>query len=234
VSNLTFYCPSRDGRRKAANIPAMTSTVRPSYPGISRARPYPFPVDPLSYIPTLPRPPSVEQRDYDPYVDHRESHVLCSTPDVNITTTPKGWPACTGARRHSNTDSARSAFSSKAPPRVCCKPYPPVESIKWEGKELSRGTNNGGRTNKTDISPTSEINISSNTLLYSFFETWDRFPLSQFVTPTQALRCKEIQYSPFPTGRRAFFCPNQDKPPVYSLCIIIRSREYATQIHSSA
>jgi hypothetical protein len=29
----------------------------------------------------------------------------------------------------------------------------------------------------------------------------------------QALRCKEIQYSPLPAGCRAFFCPNQDKPP---------------------
>jgi hypothetical protein len=132
--------------------------------------------------------------------------------------TPQGWPACTGARRHSNTDSARSAFSSKAPPRVRCKPYPPLESIKGEGKELSR-EEDGRWENKTDIFPTFEINISSNTPLYSFFETWGRFLLSRLVTPTQALRCKEIQYSPFPAGRRAFFCPNQDKPP----CILFAS-----------
>jgi hypothetical protein len=49
---------------------------------------------------------------------------------------------------------------------------------------------------KIDIFSTSEINISSNTPFYSFLETWDRFPLSQLVTPTQALRCKKIQYSP--------------------------------------
>jgi hypothetical protein len=57
--------------------------------------------------------------------------------------------------------------------------------------------------------------------LYShfFFETWARFPLSQLVTPTQALRCKEIQYSPLPAGHRAFFCPNQDKSP----CILLAS-----------
>jgi hypothetical protein len=54
------------------------------------------------------------------------------------------------------------------------------------------------RTMKTDVSSTSEINISSNTPFYSFVETWDRFPLSQLVNPTQALRCKEIQYSPPP------------------------------------
>jgi hypothetical protein len=81
----------------------------------------------------------------------------------------------------------------REPPRVCCKPYPPLESIKGEGKELSRGTtDNEGQKNKTDISHTPEINISSNISLYSFFETWDRLPLSWLVTPTQALRCKEI------------------------------------------
>jgi hypothetical protein len=61
----------------------------------------------------------------------------------------------------------------------------------------------------------------NQSLLYSHFpsETWARFPLSQLVTPTQALRYKEIQYSPLPAGRRAFFCPNQDK----SLCILLAS-----------
>jgi hypothetical protein len=117
-------------------------------------------------------------------------------PIINITTMPQGWSACTGARRHSNTYSARSALSTKAPPRVCCKPYPPLESIKGEGKELSREDDR--RKNKIYIFPTSEINISSNTPLYSFFETWDWFPLSRLVTPTQALRCKEIQYFPSP------------------------------------
>jgi hypothetical protein len=61
----------------------------------------------------------------------------------------QGWPARTGAYRHSNTDSARSAFSSKAPPRVCCKPYPLLESIKGEGKELSRRRTNDGKMRQT-------------------------------------------------------------------------------------
>jgi hypothetical protein len=65
---------------------------------------------------------------------------------------------------------------------------PPLVSIKGEGKEFSE--------DKTNVFSTSAINISSNTPLYSSLETWDRFPLSQLVTPTQALRCKEIQYSP--------------------------------------
>jgi hypothetical protein len=48
---------------------------------------------------------------------------------------------------------------------------------------------------KRDVFSTPEINISSNTLFYSFLETWDRLPLSQHVTPIQTLRCKKIQYS---------------------------------------
>jgi hypothetical protein len=68
---------------------------------------------------------------------------------------------------------------------------------------------------------TTHISTSQAICLYSHspFETWARFPLSQLVTPTQALRCKEIQYSPLPTGRRAFSYPNQDKSP----CILFAS-----------
>jgi hypothetical protein len=54
-------------------------------------------------------------------------------------------------------------------------------------------------------------------LSHFFFETWAQFPLSRLVTPTQALRCKEIQHSPLPARRRAFFCPNQDKSPCIPL-----------------
>jgi hypothetical protein len=49
-------------------------------------------------------------------------------------------------------------------PRFCCKPYPPLESIKGEGKELSREDDR--RKNEIDIFSTSEINISSNTPMY--------------------------------------------------------------------
>jgi hypothetical protein len=45
-------------------------------------------------------------------------------PIDNITVTPQGLPARTGARRHSNTHSARPAFFSKAPLGFCCKPRP--------------------------------------------------------------------------------------------------------------
>jgi hypothetical protein len=56
--------------------------------------------------------------------------------------------------------------------------------------------------------------------LYSFFLSLrlGRGALShKLVTPMQAPWCKEIQNSPLPAGRRAFFCPNQDKPRVFSL-----------------
>jgi hypothetical protein len=72
----------------------MTDTVQPSCPGISKARPYPFLVDPLSYIPTRPRPSSVEQGDHGPYVDQKELHVLYSIrmsrrPIINVAATPR-------------------------------------------------------------------------------------------------------------------------------------------------
>jgi hypothetical protein len=52
----------------------------------------------------------------------------------------------------------------------------------------------------------------------------------KLVTPTQAPRCKKIQTSP-PAGRRAFFCPNQDKPP----CVLLASpsRKGTRSTHSS-
>jgi hypothetical protein len=76
-----------------------------------------------------------------------------------------------------------------------------------------------------------EINISSNHLVFLF-------PLlrpglaalsRKLVTPTQAPRCKEIQISP-PAGRRAFSCPNQDKPPYVLLAS--PSRKGTRSIHS--
>jgi hypothetical protein len=80
-------------------------------------------------------------------------------------------------------------------------------------------TNNEQR--KTSLHPTKEDQHLKQSSLYSHFsfETWARFYLTQLVTPTQTLRCKEIQYSLLPAGRRAFFCPNQDKTP----CILLAS-----------
>jgi hypothetical protein len=122
----------------------VTSTVRPSCRGISRARPYLFLVD----LPLLRLDPASttigQQRDHT-RTSTTENHTSSTAPGmfhrpvINITMTPQVWPACTGARRYSNIYSARPAFSSKAPPRVFFVDLdPPLESIKGEGKELSR------------------------------------------------------------------------------------------------
>jgi hypothetical protein len=67
----------------------------------------------------------------------------------------------------------------------------------------------------------SEINISSNhpCTLFSLFETWARRPLSQACNPYASTSVQgNTKLSP-PAGRRAFFCPNQDKPP----CVLLAS-----------
>jgi hypothetical protein len=82
-------------------------------------------------------------------------------------------------------------------------------------KRAGRGsTTDDGRRNTSHPPIIEDQHLKQSPLYSQFFsETWARFPLSQLVTPTQALRCKEIQYSSLPAGRRAFFCLNQDKPP---------------------
>jgi hypothetical protein len=102
--------------------------------------------------------------------------------------------------------------SPQGAPGVPSSSYPikgQVGALQKKSRSKQRQKNNEPQTMKNQ-SP-----------LYSHFsfETWARFPLSQLVTPTQALRCKEIQYSPLPAGRRAFFFPNQDK----SSCILFAS-----------
>jgi hypothetical protein len=83
---------------------------------------------------------------------------------IDVTTMPQGWLACTRARRYSSTDGTHSAFFSKAPPRISCKPYPPLESIKGEGKENSRGDRGQRKTKKQDIA--SLLRSTSQAILY--------------------------------------------------------------------
>jgi hypothetical protein len=93
---------------------------------------------------------------------------------------------------------------------------PPLDPIKGKAGDSTKGDGQG----KTTHHPTVEDQHLKQSPLYYLSETWDRLPLSQLVTPTQALRCKEIQYFPLsPAGRRAFFRLNQDKPP----CILFAS-----------
>jgi hypothetical protein len=110
------------------------------------------------------------------------------------------------------TSTAIDKTSPQRHPRCPCLLLP----YKRVGRGLYKGGTENNRRRKENQSPSHQRDqhLKQSPLYSRFFsETWDWFPLSQLVTPTQALRCKEIQYSPLPAGRRAFFCPNQDKPP---------------------
>jgi hypothetical protein len=120
VSNSTFYYQSRDGRLKAATIPAMTTLSDRHVPGFLGLGLIRFSSTPLQLRPDPASTAAGQQRNNActsttgdrtsataPWIFHR--------PVINISTTPQGWPACTRAHRHNNTYSARPAFSSKAP-----------------------------------------------------------------------------------------------------------------------
>jgi hypothetical protein len=134
---------------------------------------------------------------------------------VSSPTTP--W--CPGMAGHSQSTSLRSAQQEstkhhlKAPRRLgLLSPY------KRAGQGSTTGT--GERRTTTDNEEKQEIDTSSNHPCPFFLSL--RLGLDalsrMLVTPTRAPRCKEIQTSP-PAGRRAFFCPNQDKPP----CVLLAS-----------
>jgi hypothetical protein len=144
--------------------------------------------------PSLERRRSIEEQR--PYVDHRGSHARHRTQGLSPShhqhhhDTPRD-----GRHSHMHVATATSTAPTVPSPirhclRVLGTPRPPLDPI----KKRTVGSLEDKRT-KRDIFSTSDINISSNTLFYSFLETWDWLSLSQLVTPTQALRCKEIQYS---------------------------------------
>jgi hypothetical protein len=142
----------------------------------------------------------------------------------------QGWPAIPGARRYSHFYRDRQHITSRHPGTPASS-YP----IKGQARALQ------GETGKTQVR--SRVQASKGTQLrdqylkqspmYSSspFETHAQFPLSPLVTPTQAPRCKEIQNSPLPAGRRAFFYPNQDKSPCIPLASPSRLGTHST--HSS-
>jgi hypothetical protein len=71
---------------------------------------------------------------------------------------------------------------------------PPLDPIKGKTGD---STKEGGGKRRTKSSPHHRRSTSQAiSFVLSLPDTWDRLPLSQLVTPTQALRCKEIQYSP--------------------------------------
>jgi hypothetical protein len=112
-----------------------------------------------------------------------------------------------------------TAFDKTSPqrhPRRPCLLLP----YKRAGRRLYKGAANNGRKKTSHLPTIEDQHLKQSSLYFHFLsKTWDRFPLSQFVTPTQALRCKQIQYSPLPAGHRSFFRPNQDRP----LCTLLAS-----------
>jgi hypothetical protein len=118
----------------------------------------------------------------------------------------QGWPAILKARRYSQLNRNRQNITSRLPV-VLASPHP----IKGQARVQRRGRRRRKKNTKQ------KIDISSNRLFPLFSLRLGLDTLSRMlVTPTRAPRCKEIQTSP-PAGRRAFFCPNQDKPRVFPL-----------------
>jgi hypothetical protein len=97
--------------------------------------------------------------------------------------------------------------------RVLGTPQPSLNPI----KERVEGSPREGEEKSTDVFLYFSDQHPTQHPIFTF-ETWDRFPLSHLVTPTQALRYKEIQYSP-PSfaGCRAFFARTRINPRVLSL-----------------
>jgi hypothetical protein len=89
-------------------------------------------------------------------------------------------------------------------------------------KKAGRGLYEKGERQMTKSQSPSHHKRSTSqaiSFVFSLFlsETWDRLPLSQLVTPTQALRCKEIQYSPSPLDVGSSFARTRINLRVLSL-----------------
>jgi hypothetical protein len=131
----------------------------------------------------------------------------------------RGWPAIPRACHYSHLYRNRQNFTSRLPRRPCLLlPY------KRAGRGSTRGAKkkkNEQRTtnNETPVSiPPKKINISSNLLCTLTFPLRPELgSLSQLVTPMQALRCKEIQYSPSPLDVGPSFAQTRINPHVSSL-----------------
>jgi hypothetical protein len=167
---------------------------------------------------TLPRP------SLDPPPVNREERPTWHRTRGLFTVSSSTSPWCSGMTGHSRGTSLQpppqrsTKLHLKGTPGAPASSYP----IKGQAGALQGGqTNNEQQTTKNQ-SPSHQRRPTSQAISFVIslsFDTWARFPLSQLVTPTQALRCKEIQYSLLPAGRRAFFCLNQDKSP----CILLAS-----------
>jgi hypothetical protein len=185
-------------------------------------RPYPSGLDPAS---TQPRRPAQFNGKGRTVWHGALGHFVVSSPTM---------PWCPGMAGHSQGTSLQSIQQEstkhhlKAPRRLgLLSPYKRAGqgSTQEEGKRVNEQKNGANEQNKDNKPPdrttTNKRSTSRAIIFFLFFLSLRLGPdtLSRtLVTPTQAPRCKEIQTSP-PAGLRAFFCPNQDKPP----CVLLAS-----------
>jgi hypothetical protein len=157
------------------------------YPTILEIRPYPPVLDPSS---TQPRPTigqQGEKADVAQNLGYFHRLVLYVT---MVSSDGRPFPGHVATATSIGIDKT----SPQRHPIISASSYP----IKGQARAL-QGASEGRRTTnnrqrKTSLHPTKEDQHLKQSPLYSHFsfETWARFPLSQLVTPTQALRCKEI------------------------------------------
>jgi hypothetical protein len=213
VSNPTFYCPSRNGRWKPVTLHAMSDTVPPLIPleaEYDECRTPKFPGLGLIHSPLTHLDQASTNRR-----STKKQGLHATGPGVFSPSHPlrhhgvRGWPTIPGARRYSGFHSARQNFTSKA--------SPDVSASSWPYKREGRGLYEGGRIRKNKSSPHRRRSTSQAiSFVLSLSKTWDQLSLSQLVTPTQALRCKKIQYSP-PLDVGPSFARTRITPRVFSL-----------------
>jgi hypothetical protein len=169
------------GSEKAATIHTMPSTVLPSttprrarrqplHPGFLGLGIIRSPSTSLSHVPTRPRAPPVN-KGMTPV--RRPQGIARSPQDPGPFTVPSSTsPRHSGDGRPlpGHVTTATSTVPAESSPlrhylRVLGIPRPSLDSIK------ERAEGSPKRTTKIDIFSTSEINISSNTLFFSFLET---------------------------------------------------------------
>jgi hypothetical protein len=128
----------------------------------------------------------------------------------------QGWPAIPRARRYGHLNRNRQNIISRLPVVLASS-----RPIKGQARVLQHRQKNKGEGKGQQARRKIEIDISSNHPCPHFplFETWARHPLLHACNPYTSTSVQGNTNFSLPTRRRAFFCPNQDKPP----CVLLAS-----------
>jgi hypothetical protein len=161
VSNLTFYCPSQDGRWKSVTVCAIPSTIPPlitlegEYDKYRTPR---FPGLGLIHSPSTHLDPASTNRR-----SNKKARSGVFSPSHPLRHRGvRGWPAILGTRRYSGLYSVRQNFTPKAPPAS----LPPLDPIKGQVGDSTRGDD---RQQKASHHPTVEDQHLKQSSLYSHF-----------------------------------------------------------------